>query len=240
MNRDLLSRMLASLFPGCCLLCGEELPARARFSACPACWAGLPLLEPAAASDSHPPPDPLSALVAPYRYEGGTVKLHRRMKFAGALELTIPCAGRMAAAWQVRGPWRPDLLLPVPPDPLRWGPRRRVSRALARILGQRLGVAVAPRAARKIRHTRPLSTLGARQRRGRLAGAFAARAELVEGRRILLIDDVSTTGSTLAALAEVLHRSGAGAVAACVLARTPRRIAAAAHGGSPARAADSG
>ena len=73
------------------------------------------------------------------------------------------------------------------------------------------------------RNTRPQFDLGRIARRTNVAGAFAlarpSPAARIEGRWIVLVDDVVTTGSTLVACAEVLYRAGAVAVSALTVAR---------------------
>jgi predicted amidophosphoribosyltransferase len=126
----------------------------------------------------------------------------------------------MAAAWRARG-GRGDLVVPVPPDPLRWTVRRRAPRRLARAVARALGLPVAPRALRKCRPTPAQTAAAGAARRSALAGAFAARPALVGGRSVLLVDDVATTGATLREAARALVEAGAERVAGLVLARRP-------------------
>lgn len=76
----------------------------------------------------------------------------------------------------------------------------------------------------RIRHTPALSGMDRKTRRAQVRGAFAvepARAHLLAGRRVLLIDDVMTSGATLHEAARTLRLAGAGTVSALVVARTP-------------------
>jgi predicted amidophosphoribosyltransferase len=74
----------------------------------------------------------------------------------------------------------------------------------------------------RVRATRPQYGLSAAERRQNIAGAFALSVgispDMVQGRRILLLDDIFTTGATLSACAKVLKQAGAGRVTALVLA----------------------
>jgi predicted amidophosphoribosyltransferase len=90
---------------------------------------------------------------------------------------------------------------------------------LARGVALRLEAPLKTRALRKVRHTVPQSRLGAKERKANLAGAFLADASCVAGKRVLLVDDVMTTGSTLEAASRALLRAGASRVEALVLAR---------------------
>jgi predicted amidophosphoribosyltransferase len=163
----------------------------------------------------------VDALKAALVYRDGAVIVHRHLKLAGADALVAPLARRMAICWSVRGPWAPDVVVPVPPDPLRLGPRRRVPRLLARGVANALDVPLAAGVVRKRRPTRPQSRRRGAERLRALRGAFAAKADRARGRRILLVDDVATTGATLNAVAAALLEAGARRVAGLVLARTP-------------------
>jgi len=73
----------------------------------------------------------------------------------------------------------------------------------------------------KVRPTAPLTGRGRQERRRSLDGAFCARSASVAGRRVLVVDDVVTTGSTIHEAARALVDAGATRVAALALARTP-------------------
>jgi len=103
-------------------------------------------------------------------------------------------------------------------DILTWVPvsfRRRLSRGydqcqlIATALGKELGMP-AQRVLRKIRHTPPQSSLqNASQRRANVMGAYRVSLPDIKGKRILLIDDILTTGSTASECAKVLLTAGA-------------------------------
>lgn len=114
----------------------------------------------------------------------------------------------------------PDLLVPVPLSTARL--RRRgynqaleLGRALAGLLALRL----APGAARRTRDTREQTRLDAAQRRGNVRGAFAVDAAAVRGRHVALLDDVITTGATMAELAAAVRAAGATRIEAWSAAR---------------------
>ena len=93
------------------------------------------------------------------------------------------------------------------------------ARLLAEPVAKRYGLTITDHL-RRTRYTKPQAGLNEAQRRNNLKNAFQVRRpEQVAGRRVLLIDDVFTTGATLRAAAEVLKAAGAAHVAALTLAR---------------------
>lgn len=114
-----------------------------------------------------------------------------------------------------------DLVVPVPLYPVRQRERSYNQAAvLARELAGRIGRRCEAAALARVRHTETQTALDAPRRRENMRGAFAAiRPEMVRHRRVLLVDDVMTTGATLNECARVLKRSGAYKVWAVTLAR---------------------
>jgi ComF family protein len=113
------------------------------------------------------------------------------------------------------------------PTPLHW--RRRWERGfnqselLARAIARRRGVPVL-KAVRRSKATPPQAGLTSAQRRENVRGAFAPKMKL-DGMRVLLVDDVLTTGATASACARALKRAGASHVSLLALARRDRRSA---------------
>jgi ComF family protein len=118
-----------------------------------------------------------------------------------------------------------DLIVPMP---LHW--RKRWSRGynqselLAKEIARRWGVPVA-NIVQRVKATAPQAGLSNSKRRLNVRAAFRIRkGSNIKGLRVLLIDDVVTTGSTASACASVLKRAGASHVAVAAVARTDRRI----------------
>jgi ComF family protein len=118
----------------------------------------------------------------------------------------------------------PDALVaPVPLHWRRWWARGyNQAEELARGLAGRLGLKAA-RPLRRVRHTEILAGLGRVERARTLRGAFRARSESLQGRTVLLVDDILTTGATCGAAARALKRAGAKRVVAVVVGRAEGR-----------------
>ena len=117
----------------------------------------------------------------------------------------------------------------VAPVPLHWTRSfsRRYNQAalLAKIVAQRSETAFAPEILVRQRRTPSQGRLNASARRRNVQGAFAVRQRMrtqIQGRRILLVDDVFTTGATVTACTTALRRAGAGAVDVLTLAKVVR------------------
>jgi ComF family protein len=116
-----------------------------------------------------------------------------------------------------------DVLVPVPLHWRRaWGRRYNQSGALAREIGRQSGVQVATEALRRVRPTEQQIGLSRAQRAANVQGAFKVapdRMADVQGRRVVLVDDVLTSGATSDACARALLRAKAAEVDVLVFAR---------------------
>ena len=156
------------------------------------------------------------------RYDAQAARLILPLKYADRPELAAALAPMMARAGAVllRG-GRADRAGAAAPPRL-FARRYNQAALLARALARLAGVPAAPDVLRRTRATPPLGQLGAAARVEALAGAFAvrpARAAPVAGRRVLLVDDVMTSGATAAACTAALLAAGAAAVDVLVAAR---------------------
>ncbi len=163
----------------------------------------------------------LCGIWAACRYEEPVRGAIHRFKFRSEAELAGPLAGLLRERWDALDmAGRFDALVPVPVSA---GTRRRrgynQSALVAQELAAHCGLPVLREALQKTRNTRPQMSLGRGERLTNLAGCFSARPEQVRGRRVLLVDDVVTTGATLAECAAALLAAGIAEVGAfCVTA----------------------
>ena len=142
-------------------------------------------------------------------------------KYRGQIHLARFFARQMAYAWNHHSGYaKPDVIVPVP---IHW--TRRLSRGynqsdiLAGWLSKLLGLPMMT-ALKRIRSTGHQAEKNARQRHMNIRGAFAVvRPEDIQGREILLLDDVLTTGSTLNEAATTLKKSGAADISVITIAR---------------------
>jgi ComF family protein len=156
-------------------------------------------------------------------YEGILRELIHVFKYGNTPTLARPLSDFLVAALP-----RDERFDAIVPTPLHWWRkwRRGFNQAelLARALAARTGLPVVE-ALRRARPTTAQAGLSHTRRRRNVTGAFrAARASRIEGKRVLLIDDVMTTGSTAAACALALKRAGAARVALLTVARVDRRM----------------
>jgi ComF family protein len=117
---------------------------------------------------------------------------------------------------------RPELIIPIPLHPRRQQERGfNQSLELSRVVATELGIKLDWRVCRRIRATPPQSGLDQRSRKKNLRASFVADDSL-NGRHIVLFDDVITTGATITAASQALSRAGAARIDVWALARTPR------------------
>ncbi len=203
--------LAATLFPPHCCLCGFP-GASLDLDLCSFCRADLPW-EAAASTD---------ALVA-LRYEHPVDQMIRELKYQGRIAHARVLGVLLAEAARARGSPLPRLLVPVPLHPARLQERGfNQATALARYAGRILEIPVHGAAVRRIRNTPSQTALGVEQRHRNVSGAFAVAENsrrLRDAQHVAVIDDVMTTGSTLAELREVLCAVGVRRVESWAVAR---------------------
>ena len=164
------------------------------------------------------PPD--FALARAFAAYGGALEsLIGAFKFRGRRDLATPLASLVSLVLD-DGFEAVDLVVPVPLSRARLR-ERGYDQAwlLARALGKLLDIPAAPRALKRVRNTKPQTTLSATARSHNVANAFDMGPDGVVGADILLVDDVLTTGATARECARILMLSGASRVRVATVAR---------------------
>jgi ComF family protein len=202
-----------------CADCRGLLPHNA--CACPRCALPIPQPAPACGRCLKRAP-PASQALAPFVYADPVDRWLPRFKFARDL-----AAGRVLADLMLEDPRLPalingiDAMVPLPLHRARLGERGyNQALELARPLARTLGLPLRPDWLQRIRATAPQTGLDARARRRNLRGAFVADAAM-RGQRVLLIDDVITTGSSMLEASRACRRAGAVEIRVLAVARAP-------------------
>ncbi len=145
----------------------------------------------------------------------------RRFKYGARPDLARPLSRLLEPALPMLPPYAGEILVPVPLHPRRLAERGYNQAALlAAQLARASGLRCHPRALRRTRHTLPQVGRSRADRIATVTGIFeVSQPAPVRGRRVILIDDVTTTGATLAACIGALEAAGAEVRGALLLAR---------------------
>ena len=215
------------VLPAKCAVCGRE-----GDFICAGCRATLPKLNrpycglcaspgaetPCSSCQEWPPP--YDRITAPYLMDGGVRDIVFELKYRDIRALA-PDVGELMAHHLESARLSPDVIVPVPLHRRRERERGyNQAMLLARELGKRTGLPV-EEALRRTEDTPPqVAMVGLDRRRANIEGAFECVAD-ASGRRVLLVDDVVTTGSTMGACAAPLKTAGASRVWGLAFARQP-------------------
>ena len=229
--------LLDVALPPLCPSCREPLGGGAGL--CAACWSKLSLIEPPYCARLGIPftydPGPgllsMEAIANPpsydraraaVRYDDIARALVHRFKYGDRLDLA-PMMGRWMARAGQELLGDADALVPVPLHWRRlWTRRFNQSAALAEQISRESGIAVAPAALKRVKATAQQVGLSRKDRAANVQGAFKvdpARKAEIAVKRLVVVDDVLTSGATTEACARALLRAGAGHVDVLVFAR---------------------
>lgn len=238
MSLPLLKALVDFLFPPLCHICRTFIPDAGPLHICPSCREQLrPISHPLCqvcgipfigAGSDHPCGDCLKKTPAfdvaraGFVYEGHCRELIHAFKYQNKHHLRRPLALLvLESLTEFTAAHRPDVIVPVPLHV-----KRLRSRGFnqAVLLGELLAVEwqlpLERRVLRRVRWTEPQISLSAEERRENVKGAFAvADKSAVAGKRVLIVDDVLTTGSTVEECSRMLKCAGAVNVAAVTVAR---------------------
>ncbi len=176
--------------------------------------------EPGLCSECRLEPRPWTRLYFHSPYAGRLREMILAYKFSGRLGLGRLLQEMAVLAFEQEAESLPELIIPVPLHPKRLFRRGfNQSLELGRLVSAKTGRPIAPDALRRVRNTTPQSRLKGKERLENLRGAFRAAEERVRDRSVLLVDDVLTTGATIAECSKILAKAGAARVDVLVLAK---------------------
>ncbi len=240
MTSRLLRRLLHTVFPTPCRLCGQALRDDPIPFFCQPCWSRITPIRlptcprcacpfPSPHALSHSPghlcgrcrqnPPAYHRAQTPYAYQSPLKEAIGLLKYHGKTQLALPLAQLIALAGDP--PTDIDAILAVPLHPQRLREREfNQSLLLARHLGRQWHLPVPANPLRRTKLTQPQTSLTRRERLKNLRRCFAVtHPSLIAGKNLLLVDDVFTTGTTVNECAKTLLKAGAKAVYVCTLAR---------------------
>ena len=238
--RRFLHALLDVILPPICHICHSHIPNAGRLHICQSCLDRLPLVSSplcplcgvpfAGAGGDHccgacltyPPHYDLAR--SHFLYEGAIRDLIHSFKYNQQTQLRYPLALLALEGVSGLAAHAPHIIVPVPLHRSRLR-QRGFNQAvlLGKVLSQQMSLPMLPDALVRTRPTEPQINLSATERRLNVKGAFSVgRTGSVDGKRVLLLDDVMTTGSTMDECARELKKAGAEAVFATAIARAPR------------------
>lgn len=246
-----IENLLDLLYPRSCLQCDAPMRKSSSRSAgidlrderefCASCWKTvLPLAGPCCPVCSAPfrskealsyspdhhcgecreDPPPFSRAITPFVYDGVVATAVQRLKYDKKTGLALPLADLMVGRLP---PLEADRVVAIPLHPRRLRAREfNQSLLLAKEVARSLALPLLIDPMERVRETLPQVGLSRKERQKNVRRAFSvARPDQIQDQRILLIDDVYTTGATLREGAGALMRSGAKTVTVAALARMP-------------------
>ncbi|MEW5768050.1 MAG: ComF family protein [bacterium] len=241
MFKNLFRLIVDFLFPSVCLICGRFLKEEEKEAVCPKCWAEIQLIHPPWCERCGLPLAPsFEGISAPLCrgcregkrcfhqaravgiYEGILRKTIHLFKFGQKEALARLLGGLMAEYPDQYWPeLKVDFILPVPLHRRRLRSRGfNQAELLSKIVSLNLNLPLLTGNLLRTRFTIPQIELTKEQRLTNLKGAFKVRRrEEIEGRSLLLIDDVFTTGATMNECSRALLEAGAAKVYCLALAR---------------------
>lgn len=222
------------LFPPKCPICGEILRKKER-RICHNCRKSMPrVVEPCCSrcgkpvtsetqeycfdcrkKRQYPAADPICQGTALWEYTDAMKRAMADFKYEGCQEDGILFGEEFVRFREGKiREWEPDYVIPVPLHrKKKWFRGFNQAACVAGRMGELIGLPVLPKAIERVRYTIPQKGLNDKERQNNMKGAFRLCQdwrERLQGKRILLVDDIYTTGATLEACAEELLEHGTG------------------------------
>lgn len=197
-------RSLSYISPPVCPRCGKP---RSDGTLCPACDGGHPGID---------------GIRSPFLFDGVIRQAVHEFKYRNLRALALPMAG-LLYEYILKNPVPGDVLVPVPLHRKRLRERGyNQSALLAKQLGKLAGIPVSGDCLIRKHHTPPQArTTNIEERRRNVVEAFACSNGKLQGKKVILIDDVTTSGTTLNACAATLREGGVASVWGLVMAIEP-------------------
>ena len=226
-----LENILEFIYPSFCLNCNRYIDYPGELI-CEGCWhkaTVMPLVICAGCGQLIPdgtgclncrsPQKPLPALTLGH-YLDPLKNIIHQMKYHGYRKLSGELGERLVGQYRaVLESFSIDLIVPIPLDYFReWKRGFNQAALLSDIIGERLNLPVAEQRLRKVRRTKDQTKLDPFEREANMRGAFRVDSDTLAGKRILLVDDVVTTGTTLREARRALNEAGADAILALTVA----------------------
>jgi ComF family protein len=229
------------IFPPICHICHLFMPGAGELHICDGCCDRLPLVKSPLCPvcgipfigagrnhicghcQTHPPH--FSSALAHLLYESSARELIHHFKYNHKTHLRLPLALlALEGLTEFITSRKPDIIIPVPLHHSRLRSRGfNQAVLLGNLFSSRLTIPMLKDGLTRTRETEAQIELSAEDRRNNVKGAFAAnKPAMISGKRILLLDDVMTTGSTVNECAKVLKQNGAASVVVATIARAAR------------------
>lgn len=212
------------VYPPYCLTCKRSLPDSHELI-CRACWDSQTNLDPCYLPAARLPSPPnrelhLEGSLAVYTYSEITQEIVHLFKYRKYEKLAEPFSAAMSRVLQDNDLTQFDGIVPVPLHKKRLKERGfNQAELMAARIGEQFDIELL-NVLMRIRYTQPQAKMNRQERAANVLGAFAVKEGAhVEGKRLILVDDVMTTGSTLNECARLLKEAGASAIIALTIAR---------------------
>jgi ComF family protein len=225
--------LLNFIFPVACILCGTPVLDRRNSAVCPDCWTSLSPITPPFCLRCGMPAIAIEGACGRCRAEENLFDLARsavffndsareivhRLKYSDRVSLARPIGKLLREIMGSEG-FSGEMVVPVPLHRTR---QRERGFNQAELIARELGIPLATQLVRRRKKTATQTGLSRSERAKNLSAAFEVQGN-VQGLRIILVDDVLTTGATVNAMTRSLKRAGAERVEVLTFARVPDAI----------------